>query len=167
MATSPRLLLLMRHAEAMNLAPGLGDIDRPLTEDGREQAEYVGRWLSDQEFRIDHVLCSPAVRTRETAEALGVDAPIELIDMIYNAGSDSIRDEVARVDDTSGCLLVIGHAPGVPALVDGLADPAQTDPQTMQEVNRGFPGATLVGIEVGGTWADLTPGRLAFVLRGS
>lgn len=109
-----RLLFLMRHAEAVTFAPGLGDIDRPLSSDGRDQAGRAGTYLEELGVRIEGVLCSAAVRTKETAGLLGLSAPVRHTTEIYNAGSDTIRELVSEVDDSVTVLLVVGHAPGSP-----------------------------------------------------
>lgn len=157
-----RLLFLMRHAEAVTFAPGLGDVDRPLSPAGREQADRAGAYLEELGVPIDDVLCSAAVRTRETASRLGLSAPTRYAREIYNAGSDTIRELIAEVDETVGALLVVGHAPGIPTLTHALADSATSDADALAMVSRGYPPATLVGIEIGGSWADLRPGRLAY-----
>lgn len=166
MAQGNRLLLLMRHAEAVNLAPGLGDADRPLTDAGREQARRVGAYLAEHDIRVGTVLCSASARTRETAALLECAAPTQQSEAIYNAGSDTIREVITTVDDEVSVLLVVGHAPGVPTLAHTLTDRAASAPEDVLAIERGFPPATLVGIELAGSWADPTPGRIAFVVRG-
>lgn len=166
MADTPRLLLLMRHAQAVNLAPGLGDSERPLSDEGRDQAGRIATALADLDITVDRTICSSAVRTRETAELLQLPSPTDHVDALYNAGSDTILAALATVDPETRTALVIGHAPGIPSLVDDLADPAASDPDLMNGLSRGFAAATLVGIDIGGTWAAPTPGRVAFVLSG-
>lgn len=166
MADTPRLLLLMRHAQAVNLAPGLGDAERPLSDEGRHQAGRIAKGLADLGITVDRTICSSAVRTRETAKLLQLPAPPDLVDALYNAGSDTIRAALATADPEARTVLVIGHAPGIPSLVEDLADPTASEPDLMHGLSRGFAAATLAGIEIGGTWAAPTPGRVAFVLSG-
>jgi broad specificity phosphatase PhoE len=52
--------------------------DLPLVEAGREQARRLGQWFGAAGWRFDRLLCSPLVRTRETAEIIRgklADAP--------------------------------------------------------------------------------------------
>ena len=59
-------LLLIRHAKADRGDAALPDHDRPLARRGRDDAPRMGRWIADQGFAPDEVLCSDADRTRET-----------------------------------------------------------------------------------------------------
>ncbi|MDO5683850.1 MAG: histidine phosphatase family protein [Propionibacteriaceae bacterium] len=163
---APRLLLLMRHADAVTFAPGLGDIDRPLSDEGVEQARRVGEYLTDQHLAPDAALCSAAVRTRQTAELLGLSCAIQHSTAIYNAGSDTIREVINGVADDVGVLLVVGHAPGVPTLAHALADEARSNADAFSAIRWGFPTATLIGIEIGGTWDDPEPGPVVFAFHG-
>lgn len=166
MASTPRMLLLLRHAEAATFEPGHGDIDRPLNDEGREQARQVGAWLAEAGTPIDQVLCSAAARTRQTVELLDLSAPVEYTEDLYNAGSDAIREVLATVDDTANTVLVVGHAPGVPTLVHDLADQEATEPEMLHKLSHGFATATLVGIAIEGTWAHPLPGQVTFVVAG-
>lgn len=158
-----RLLLLMRHAEAVTFAPGLGDIDRPLSDAGRDQARRAGAHLAEQHLGIDLVLCSASARTRETAGLLGLSAPVQASREIYNAGSDTIRELIGEVSDTVTSLLVVGHAPGIPTLAQVLTDQAVSPAERVAAISRGFPPATLVALRLEGSWADLRPGLLESV----
>src|SRR6478735_12370288 len=117
-----RYLLMLRHADAEAARPGHRDLQRRLTDRGLAQAAAAGRWLADH-YRIDAVLCSPATRTRETLAELGVGAPAEFPEWLYNAGGDTILAGIRALDAAVGTALVIGHAPGIPAAVSELADP--------------------------------------------
>ena len=65
-----RELILLRHAHAEPAAPGQADLDRPLSAEGLAEAESAGRWIKDNGWVPDCVLCSPSRRTRETLEAV-------------------------------------------------------------------------------------------------
>ena len=72
---TPRRLFLLRHAHPAAMpAVGWADTDRPLTPHGRRQARELGGTLA--QAGIELVLCSPALRTRETVEELGLAAPV-------------------------------------------------------------------------------------------
>ncbi len=60
-----RRLMLLRHAKALP-AKGGKDIDRPLTEEGREEAQVVGQYMAAEGLETTLALISPAERTRQT-----------------------------------------------------------------------------------------------------
>ncbi|MGD0312990.1 MAG: histidine phosphatase family protein [Acidimicrobiales bacterium] len=70
------MLILVRHGESTGNADGLllGRIDAPLTERGLAQARTVGPLVS----RATRLISSPLRRALDTAEALGIDAPVEI-----------------------------------------------------------------------------------------
>jgi probable phosphoglycerate mutase len=75
------VLVLLRHGEAVGNAEGrlLGRIDSPLTERGRKQAARQAALL-DPGSTVTRLITSPLARARSTAEALGLDVPIETDD---------------------------------------------------------------------------------------
>ncbi|MFT4167424.1 MAG: histidine phosphatase family protein [Microlunatus sp.] len=161
-----RTLLLLRHAEAEATRPGFRDRDRRLTEHGRTQAEAVGDAIRAEGWSVDHVCCSSAVRTRETLAGLELGDPepgkgptVEVIDGLYNAGSDSIVELIETLPDTVGCALVVGHAPGVPGVLWDLVDQTSADPVAWSLVAGRFPPATLVALTVD-DWSGLSDARL-------
>lgn len=161
-----RRLLLLRHAQAVDFIPGRGDADRPLTEAGRRQAQNVGAFLAEQGIRVDRLLCSTALRTRETAELLGLSTPVELVDELYNAGSETIWGHIAESGADQPVVLVVGHAPGIPYLAQDLADGPASEPTALADVSRGFPTATLAVLELSGEWANPSEVRLVEVRHG-
>lgn len=109
-------------------------------------------------------LCSPALRTRQTFEASGLDCPIELIKGFYGGSTDTMRGAIAEAGEEIDSVLVIGHAPTVPALASELAYPS--DPAGAEEIGRWYPPATLTEIAIEGPWADLADGSTTGLLRG-
>ena len=119
-----RVLILMRHAEAAHPG-GFRDHDRPLSTHGSRDAVAAGQWIRARVSPVDTVLCSTATRTRQTLEASGIAAPVEYVDDLYGGGIDDIVEVISRAPADARTLLVIGHAPGIPATAYELAATAQ------------------------------------------
>lgn len=62
-------LILWRHAEAED---GVPDLERGFTDKGRQQADAAARWLRPYLNNQVEVWASQALRSRQTAEALGL-----------------------------------------------------------------------------------------------
>lgn len=101
-------LLLWRHADAEEGAPDEG---RRLTQRGRKQAARVAAWLEKHLPSHFRVVASPAVRARQTADALGrpyrTDARLAV-----GASAAAILGAAGWPDDTS-TVVVVGHQPGL------------------------------------------------------
>jgi len=158
-----RRLLLLRHAATEPARPGHHDRDRRLTPDGEREAAGVGEHLRGEGTPPDVVLCSPATRARQTAAALGLDAPVVVSDRLYDAGARDIVDVLRSLGDDVERVLVVGHAPGLPAVARDLADPDRSDADALAAIEWRFPTATLASLEVAGPWAALRSAALLAV----
>jgi phosphohistidine phosphatase len=113
-----RDLILLRHAHAEPAAAGQADIDRPLSSEGRAEAEAAGLWLRDKGLVPDRVLCSPSLRTRETLEAVlaaigYVDQRLE--DSMFDAEPGTLAELADRHREVER-LMLVGHNPGLEQL---------------------------------------------------
>jgi phosphohistidine phosphatase SixA len=118
-----RELVLLRHAHAEPAASGQDDADRPLSPEGRAEAEAAGQWLLQHGYRPDRVLVSPSRRTRETLElVLGVLGYAEqrADRRIYEATSGTLM-QVADEHREPGRVMLVGHNPGLEQLAALLA----------------------------------------------
>lgn len=111
------LLLLARHAEAVQLAPG-GDYQRPLSIGGWAAAARLGAHLRVIGLLPDLILFSPARRARETLIAIlqGLAAEPKACEpepLLYNADAETLLELVAQGRWTAQNMLVIGHNPGL------------------------------------------------------
>ena len=106
---NPRTLILLRHAAAGN-APR--DHDRPLTPDGNRDAAAAGDWIREHVPSVDAVLCSTAVRTRQTLAATRIQAPAIFADELYGGGIDDILGQIALLPESAHTVLVVGTRPG-------------------------------------------------------
>ena len=143
-------LIVMRHAKAGEL-PGGPDYDRALTSRGERNAAAAGAWLAASGFRPDAVLCSAAVRTRQTwdgvAGVLGGDADVTAEQRLYEADSAELAEVIRQTSTGVGTLLYVGHNPAAAELVGLIAG---TEPE--------FPTAAIAVIDVPGEWATLSAG---------
>jgi phosphohistidine phosphatase len=155
-------LHLLRHAKSA-WDEALEDHERPLTRRGRETARRVGESLPSALGWIDLVLCSTALRTRETAELVlaGFAAPpsIRFEDALYLAGRALLSRRLRGLDESLGAVLVIGHNPGLHELALALAS---TDSPRYPVLASGkFPTTARASFAIVGPWADLARSRHA------
>lgn len=149
MAPSARRLLLLRHAEAQN-TPG-PDLQRPLTPGGRRAAAELGAQLRARGIRPDCVLCSPALRTRQTWQALALHCEAPRFEAaLYGATAAELRAHCAALEAQVGCALLIAHNPGISALAAQLGES-----HTRQRLARSLRPCALVEFAIATDWAAL------------
>ena len=102
-------LILWRHAEAEEAQAGMSDLERALTAKGQKQARRMGQWLDSQLPDSCRILCSPALRTLQTAEALGRKFKIHS-DLAPGADPSDIL-KAANGPGNKDAVLVVGHQP--------------------------------------------------------
>lgn len=103
-------LILWRHAEAQDAAElVIEDEQRALTPRGEKQASRMAAWLDRQLPDGVRVLCSPAVRTEQTARALG--RKYKLRAELLPGGSVQEMLDLVQWPTSRVPVLVIGHQP--------------------------------------------------------
>ncbi len=115
-------LILIRHAKSSWSDPFADDHARVLNKRGRDSAEAIGKWLAEQGYLPDVVLCSDAARTQETAELIlpQLDpAPrFRLSARLYHAAPDTILNLLRK--ENAPTIAIIGHNPGIGMLANAL-----------------------------------------------
>lgn len=99
-------LILWRHAEAED---GMPDLARALTARGHVQAWKTADWLDRHLPNHCRVFTSPAVRTVQTAEALGRKFTVHA-----NLGTSTTPEKILAVagwPDNPDPVLIVGHQP--------------------------------------------------------
>lgn len=151
-------LVLLRHAKSNWDDPLLADIDRPLAKRGRRAGHRIAAWLKKQRIRPDVVLCSPAVRTRETLELIA-DVIAETTPVVYDKGlylaeMEDLLAHVRQVDGAAACVMVIGHNPGMQDFAVALLRPDAK--KNRAKLAAKFPTAAVACFTVPiATWAKL------------
>jgi phosphohistidine phosphatase len=114
-------LFLLRHAGSHNLHSGMGDLERALTDRGRREARLVGNYLNSKSLWPDLVLCSPAVRARETTEIIlrpaGREIEVRADPRIYDATARTLLNVISETNVSRETLLLVGHNPGLEGLL--------------------------------------------------
>ena len=108
-------LILWRHAEAEE---GSDDLARALTRRGQQQAARMARWLRERLPHSARVLCSEAVRAKQTASALTKSYEIA---PVLNPGASlpEVLRLINRLADDEVVVLV-GHQPWLSELASTL-----------------------------------------------
>jgi phosphohistidine phosphatase len=153
-------LHLLRHAKS-SWDDDAEDHARPLNKRGRESARLIGESLAKTIGPLDLVLCSSALRTRETAElALAGFSPMPRIlyeDALYLATQAALMQRLRELDERSNAVMVIGHNPGLHELAIALAAPGSPGFSTL--ANGKFPTGVRVRFVITTNWAEIDSAR--------
>ena len=168
-----RTLLILRHAHAAGERGGADDFDRPLSARGERDAAEAGAELRARGRSPDLILCSPARRTRATAQAV-LDAlweppaaprpgAVRYEPELYNAPLPVLMRFVRECPEQTGCLLLVGHNPGLDDLLEHLAD----EPPPRKANGKLMTTAALACLETDAPWSGLGQGgaHLTALLR--
>jgi phosphohistidine phosphatase len=150
-------LRLLRHAKSGWDEPGLDDRARPLAPRGRKATRRLARWIAENDVRPGLVLCSPALRARETIDPLldALGAPEVVIDeRLYHASASGLLHCVRELADTLDEVLLVGHNPGLADLSLMLARPGAL----RDRVAAKLPTGAFATLEAdGGRWGAIGP----------
>lgn len=127
-----KTLYLLRHAKSSWNDASLRDFDRPLNDRGREAAEQIGKRLASEQLNAPLVVCSPALRTRETAEIVLQSAQLRaeerFDERIYEASLRDLVEVISDIPDDAPITILIGHNPGFEELLAFLTGEARRMP---------------------------------------
>src|SRR3989338_5958697 len=105
-------LYFLRHGDAVENS-SLQDRDRPLSELGRQQAAMAGRYLRNLQPTVDLILCSPLLRTRQTAETVQTEVgnvSVFTAESLVSSANplELLKDLCTRSTEV---ILLVGHEP--------------------------------------------------------
>lgn len=155
-----KTLHLLRHAKSSWDNPTLDDHNRPLAARGRKAAGLVASYIARHGIHVDLVLCSSAVRARQTFELIlpVLDGPlyIHLGPELYTANAADLLRLIQVVGEEVPGVLMVGHNPALEELTDLLA--GDGEPRALEDLRRKFPTAALATLTTGVAWSELGPG---------
>ncbi len=143
-------IFLMRHAKSSWKDSNIPDHDRPLKKKGEKDAKAMGKMLKSKKLSPDVILCSSAERAKQTAalfkDAISFDEKIELDDKLYMAEISDLITAIKKAPKKAKSVMVIGHNPGLEALLQTLTGKVET-----------FPTSSIAYISVPiDEWSDLS-----------
>ena len=151
-------LYLLRHAKSSWADESLPDDERPLAPRGRRAAEKLARYFRDERIAPELVLCSPALRTRQTLELIrpGLGVPVQVLveDDLYGADAEHLLARLRAVPGEVGSVLLIGHNPGIQDLAVLLVRSGADRDQLRAH----FPTAALATLAMPAAWGKLGHG---------
>lgn len=120
-----KILVVLRHGEADFIAGGGADFKRELTENGRNQLLRLKELFVKTGLTVDKILSSSSKRTTQTTEIMSLSMDSSIIDYsdeIYEAEASELLTLLSQSENRHDCVLLVGHNPGVSALVSHIAD---------------------------------------------
>ena len=110
-----KILLLFRHGKSDWQADFSHDHERPLARRGRRAARAMGRWLTRTGPRPEQIICSTALRTRQTCalarKAGRWAAAVEYEGGLYGADVTDLLGCIHNAPEHCDVLMLIGHQP--------------------------------------------------------
>ena len=151
-------LWLLRHAKSSWEDDRLPDMDRPLAPRGVRAADAMARYIVATSIRPQLVLCSPALRARQTLEHVrgSLSEPEVLIEPeLYTFDAQRLLDRVCLVPDAVSSLMVVGHNPAIHELATMLARTGDQLPDLVAK----YPTGALAELELDtATWSGTAAG---------
>jgi phosphohistidine phosphatase len=149
-------LWLLRHAKSSWDDPRLEDRDRPLAPRGERAADLMREYLVAESVHPALVLCSSAMRTRQTLArvlpALGPELEIEIESSLYTFDAERLRDRLRTIPDDADSVMLIGHNPAMEELALMLA----AHGERLDRLAQKYPTGALAEIEFPtGSWHEI------------
>ena len=121
-----KTLYLLRHAKSSWNDPDLKDFERPLADRGIKDVPVMAERLKTRNGHIDTIICSPAVRTKTTAQmfAKALGFPVDDIGSnpeLYFAGSSMFLKAASLLDDDCDVAMLVGHNPAITEFVNEMS----------------------------------------------
>ena len=155
-------LSLLRHAKSSWDDPALDDFDRPLSKRGASAAPRMGAYMAAHRLAPDLVLCSPAVRARQTLDLvlphLSGGPTVVYEEGFYLAASSVLLARVRKIEANVHHVLIVGHDPGIQGLALELSGGGKAE--MLKSLGSKFPTAALAVIRFKGEdWAKVDEGK--------
>ena len=141
-------LSLLRHGKSSWSNARLKDIERPLSDRGEKTAPRMGAFMARHGIAPGLILCSPAVRTRQTLDLvlphLKGTPSVVYEEALYLGSPRSLLKRIHKVAAKVRHTMIIGHNPGMHALALDLAGAGA--PEDLEALAEKLPTAGLAVI---------------------
>lgn len=122
-----KTLYLLRHAKSSWDNPDLKDFERPLSERGMRDVPLMAARFLARHDHVDTIICSPAVRTKTTAQMFAKELGFPRDEIgsnpeLYFAGSNMFLKAASLLDEDCEAAILVGHNPAITEFVNEMAD---------------------------------------------
>jgi phosphohistidine phosphatase len=156
-----RTLYLLRHAKSAWDDPSLADSERPLAPRGRAASATIADYIRDHAIAPEVVICSPAVRARQTLEGLGDalgTARVEIEPSLYDANETDLLERARKLAPDVASAMMVGHNPSIQRFALLIAE----ESERLDQLRQKFPTAALATLAVDtADWHELRAGDAA------
>ena len=115
-----KILTIIRHAKSdwTNECP---DYDRTLNDRGRKDTRTIATALLADNFIVDQVFCSTAIRAKQTLQHLNTflkisESKIQYSDALYLASLKQLISYCENLNNEINKVIIVGHNPGLTEL---------------------------------------------------
>ena len=118
----------------------------------------MGRWARKHDVRPELVVCSSAVRARETLQRMlpGLGEPEVWVEVtLYAASAETLLERIRALPEEVDDAMLVGHNPGVMDLVLLLARAGALRDRASENVPTG--ALAVLNLDAG-RWSDVTEG---------
>ena len=156
-----KTLYLLRHAKSSWADGTLADHERPLARRGEEATRALAGYVADAGIAPAVVLCSTAVRARQTLAGVsswgGENVDVLYEEALYGATGDELLARLRRVPPATPTAMVVAHNPGLEDLTLSLVGAGDED--ALASLHAKFPTGALATLLVPCPWQQLAPGQ--------
>ncbi len=116
-----KTLMIMRHGDAGWNTGVASDLERPLSNRGKEEVSLIAQFLQTCAFVPELILSSPALRAQQTTEELiqllGKPPLLTFDQQLYGATVGILLERLSRLPEPYGQVLLVGHNPSLEELI--------------------------------------------------
>ncbi len=128
----PNTLILLRHAKSDKSNMSIPDITRPLDSSGRLEAKEMADSIKAHHLKIDLIVSSPSVRTRQTLEIIctKIGYPFSLVrwdSALYACSSEMLISRIRSTSTDYHTVMFVGHNPSITSAANALQDEIHID----------------------------------------
>ena len=147
-----KTIYLLRHAKSGWSDTNSDDFNRPLNEQGQQNAVQIGHHIAGQKIHPDLILCSAATRAQETLSYIRPFFPdtqaIQIEEPLYLAASETLLKYLMGLEDGVNSVLIIAHNPGLHELTINLAGRENIGTsQLLNQVMQRFPSGAITTVK--------------------
>jgi phosphohistidine phosphatase len=111
-----KTLYIVRHAKSSWDQAGLADHERPILEKGVNRTKLVSNFLVENNYNVDLIISSHAIRARQTASIIAdaLNYPednIQISPTIYHGDIDNLFNQLYELPDDVNSVMLFGHNP--------------------------------------------------------